>query len=173
MDWMPNVEAVEWFLKNCLNEVSRRFPTLKIYFAGRGMPDHLKELGNDNTVFIGTVENGQQYIQSKSIMIVPLLSGSGMRVKIIQGMAMGKAMISTTIGSEGIAYTNGKNILIADSPEEFIAAIEKCVNNKQFCKSLGREAMKLAEEKYSNEAIGRSLNGFYKDLIGSGTTGEL
>ena len=134
----------------------KSFLALKIYFAGRGMPEHLKDLGNDNTIFIGTVEQGQQFIQSKSIMIVPLLSGSGMRVKIVQGMAMGKAMISTTIGAEGIAYTNGKNILIADTPEEFIAAIEKCVKDKSFCKSLGdREAIKLAEEKYSNESIGK------------------
>lgn len=168
MDWMPNVEAVEWFLKNCLDEVSRRFPMLKIYFAGRGMPDHLKELGNDNTVFIGTVEQGQQFIQSRSIMIVPLLSGSGMRVKIIQGMAMGKAIISTTIGAEGIAYTNEKNILIADTAEEFVAAIEKCVKDKSFCKRLGLEAMKLAEEKYSNEAIGKSLYVFYKRLVEEG-----
>ncbi len=170
MDWMPNVEAIEWFLKNCLSEVSQKFPTLKMYFAGRGMPDHLKELGNKNTVFTGTVEQGQQFIQSKSIMIVPLLSGSGMRVKIVQGMAMGKAIISTTIGAGGIAYTNGKNILIADTPDEFIAAIEKCVKDKSFCKSLGREAMKLAEEKYSNEAIGKSLNNFYKKLIAGTVT---
>ena len=91
-----------------------------------------------------------------------------MRVKIVQGMAMGKAIISTTIGAEGIACTNEKNILIADTPHEFVAAIEKCVKDKSFCKTLGREAMKLAEEKYSNEAIGRSLNSFYKNLIDKG-----
>src|SRR6187549_3745440 len=96
-------------------------------------------------------------MKDKPVMIVPLLSGGGMRVKIIEGMASGKAIVSTSVGAEGINYTNNKNILIADTPESFISAILKLKNDKQFCKSIGDNARKLVEEEYDNNIIGKEL----------------
>jgi glycosyltransferase involved in cell wall biosynthesis len=98
-------------------------------------------------------------------MIVPLTSGGGMRVKIIEGMAFGKTIISTAVGAEGIDYTNGKDLLIANTENEFAEAIEKCLNDIAFSDSVGKNARVLAETKYDNQLICNKLSDFYKSLL--------
>ena len=129
------------------------------------MPDWLKQLNMKNVVVEGEVANSHKFINSKSIMIVPLTSGGGMRVKIIEGMALGKTIISTAVGAEGIAYENGKNILIANTENDFVQAIDKCLNNVSFSESIGSNARKLVEERYDNKIICNKLSDFYKTLI--------
>ncbi|MCX6290977.1 MAG: glycosyltransferase [Bacteroidetes bacterium] len=165
MDWMPNLEAVEWFLGNCWEKIHNEFPSLKLYLAGRGFPKHLMEAGYANVVCEGEISDSNKYMASKQIMVVPLLSGSGMRVKIIQGMALGKTIISTTIGAEGIQYTHGENILIADTPDQYMQAVKKCMEDKNFASQTGKAARKLVAEKYSNDVIGKSVTEFYRKLI--------
>ena len=165
MDWMPNLEAIDWFLKNCWQMIHREFPDLKLYLAGRGFPKRLMEATLPNVICEGEISDSTNYMRNKQIMIVPLLSGSGMRVKIIQGIAFGKTIISTTIGAEGIEYTNGENILIADTPQQFLSAIKKCLNDKTFAEQIGQAAQLLIKEKYSNETIGKSVTEFYGQLI--------
>ena len=87
-----------------------------------------------------------------------------MRVKIIQGMALGKTIISTTIGAEGIQYSDGMDILIADTPEEFLNQISKCLVDKSFCLSVGRTAQQLVAESYSNETIGKRVTEFLEKI---------
>jgi glycosyltransferase involved in cell wall biosynthesis len=98
-------------------------------------------------------------------MIVPLLSGSGMRVKIIEGMALGRIVITTTVGAEGIDCEDGKNILIANSPDQFYDHIKKVIEDSEFAKSISINARKLVEEKYNNTQIIQQLLDFYRQLI--------
>ena len=98
-------------------------------------------------------------------MVVPLFSGSGIRIKIIEGMALGKAIISTSIGAEGINYTNGKDIFIGDDPESFMEAIEKCFSDKEVCYQLGNNARKLIENQHSLERVVEKLESFYQRLF--------
>ena len=98
-------------------------------------------------------------------MIVPLHSGSGMRIKIIEGMALNKTIVSTSIGTEGIPTENEKNILIANSSQEFVAAIEKAVSNKDLFEKIGRNAGKFIQENYDNDSISLELINFYKKHI--------
>jgi glycosyltransferase involved in cell wall biosynthesis len=165
MDWLPNREAIEWFLDNCWPVLHKLFPALKLFLAGRSFPQEIIDCNHPNVICEGRIENANSYMQNKQIMIVPLHSGSGMRVKIIQGMALGKTIISTSIGAEGIPATNRLNILIADSPEEFISTIKSCIDNFQQCREIGANARKFIEEHYSNEAVGRQLGIFYKALL--------
>ena len=167
MDWMPNQEGIRWFLGKIWPAVSKEFPTLQLYLAGRNMPDWLKKLDLPYITIQGEIENAYQYMQSKSILIVPLLSGSGMRVKIIEGMACGNTVISTTIGAEGIIYSNDKNILIANTAEEFIQQIKKCVNSPLFCKNISNGGIDLIKEKYNNDVITDNLLQFYHNLLHS------
>ncbi|MFA6924601.1 MAG: glycosyltransferase family 4 protein [Bacteroidales bacterium] len=164
MNWMPNQEAVKWFVNNVWQSVLKRYPQLKFYLAGKKAPMWLKNINVPNVTFVGEVESAKDFMLSKSIMVVPLLSGSGMRVKIIEGMALGKTIISTTIGAEGIDCTNGENILIADTPEEFLLAIGKCIEDKDYCKKIGNNARQLIVEKYNNDMIIEKLVGFYQEL---------
>ena len=102
---------------------------------------------------------------SKAIEIVPLFSGSGIRIKIIEGMAAEKAIVSTTIGAEGINVESGKNIIIGNTPEEFFEALKKLVSNRQLCKSLGKNARKLIEKDHDNHKLIHRLEKFYQKII--------
>lgn len=166
MDWLPNKEGVEWFLKSCWQAIHKEHPELKLFLAGRNFPEEIIALKPKGVHFSGRVDNAFEYLSTKQIMIVPLLSGSGMRVKIIQGLALGKTIISTTIGAEGIDVTDEKNILIADTPEEFAKAISRCMKDPKWCRSIGRNALELARTTYSNEAIGKLEMDFLKKNFG-------
>jgi glycosyltransferase involved in cell wall biosynthesis len=165
MDWMPNLEAVEWFLKKCWPKIHASFPQLKLFLAGRSFPQHIIDANHPGVSCEGRIEDAHSYMRSKQIMIVPLHSGSGMRVKIIQGMAHGKTIVSTTIGAEGIPAENENNILIADSAEDFFRMIKRCVENTEWCRNIGIHAREFAERNYSNEVIGKRLTEFYSRLI--------
>lgn len=166
MDWMPNVESIEWFMEKIWPSVKEKIPQVKLYLAGRKMPEKFfKYQEKDANVFIsGEIDNISHFIQSKQINIVPLLSGSGIRIKILEAMSMKKVVISTTVGAEGIQYTNGENLLIADTPEDFVSQIEKCINNHSLCDTLGENAYQLIKEKYSIEKLTEKLLDFYKSL---------
>jgi len=97
-------------------------------------------------------------------MVVPLLSGGGIRVKIIEGMALGKAIISTSVGAEGINYTHKKDIWIANTANEFAEAVHYFKNNPEKIIELGKNARKLVEREYTNEVIIKNLLKFYKQL---------
>ncbi len=165
LNWMPNVQGIEWFLKEIWPELHKEHPDIHFYIAGRNSPDWLNKLDKVGVVALGEVENAVQFINSKSIMVVPLLSGSGMRIKIIEGMALGKTIIATSIGAEGIDYKDGKNILIADSPDEFVKVIKKCISNPGFASNIGNCARLLAESEYGNMGLVAKLSEFYQSYV--------
>jgi glycosyltransferase involved in cell wall biosynthesis len=165
MDWIPNREAVEWFLKEVWPGIHSLYPTLRLYLAGRNFPDEIKNAGHPNAICQGRIEDAHSYMQTKQVMIVPLHSGSGMRVKIIQGMALGKTILSTTVGAEGIPVTNGENILIANTPSEFISQVKWCMENPEASKEIGKKARKFAEDNYSNFSVGKQLSVFFKNIM--------
>ena len=165
MEWMPNQQAILWFINTVWNNISEKFSELKLYLAGRGMPDSFKQFQNKNLVIKGEVEDAIKFIQSKQIMIVPLFSGSGIRIKILEGMALGKAIISTSLGAQGIDIENGKHLIIADTSEEFIEAISKLVSDIKLASELGNNARKLIEEKYDNTKVIERLLTFYENQI--------
>jgi len=164
MNWIPNQEGLRWFLDQVWPDVHRQFPALKYYIAGREMPGWINALDLPNVVVLGEVEDASAFIASKAIMIVPLFSGSGIRVKIIEGMAAGKTIISTSIGAEGIEYTNRENILIADAPCEFFEMISLCVTDYEICKKIGKRAMALVETTYNSKNLLQKLLAFYQQL---------
>lgn len=165
MDWMPNIEALNWFIAGVLPELRKRDPSLRIYLAGKKMPGHIKKLASSDLIIEDTISDAIAYMSDKPVMVVPLLSGGGMRVKIIEGMAMGKTIISTRIGAEGIDCEHLKNILIADTPADFIHWIITCKNDPSLCKRIGAGARELALLRYDNKIIGKKLFDFYKNEL--------
>ncbi len=165
MNWMPNEEGIKWFVKEVWPEVSKKHENLKLYLAGREMPKWLVNLNMKNLEVIGEVDDAYEFMSSKSILVSPLFSGSGIRVKIIESMALGKAVISTTIGAEGINYTDGKDILLANNKEEFIEAISKLYTDKLFTRELGKNALELVREQHDIAKVVDKLERFYNMLI--------
>jgi glycosyltransferase involved in cell wall biosynthesis len=170
MNWMPNEEGIRWFLDNVWPLVHQKFPGLKFYLAGREMPAWLTKANIPNLVVLGEVDDAFDFMYSKSVEIVPLFSGSGIRIKIIEGMAAGRAVISTSIGAEGIEVTHRKNILIANNPDEFVDAIGECIASRDFCEQLGNNARQLIETDHSNQTLMKKLVVFYQQISSVKTT---
>jgi len=165
MDWLPNQEAVNWFLDQCWDTVHTAVPEAKFIIAGRGMPTALKQMSKANVLIIENVKDGKVFFQQNQVMIVPLLSGSGLRIKIIEGMAYGKAIVSTTVGAEGIHYTHKKNIVIADKPSDFAEAVINLLNSDKDRLALETNASDLAHRDFDNLQVVSKLVLFYKQLI--------
>jgi glycosyltransferase involved in cell wall biosynthesis len=165
MDWIPNREGVDWFIDQVWPKVTAKLPDAKFYLAGRNFPDEIKQLVVKGLFVIGEVEDAKQFISSKSISIVPLFAGSGMRVKIVEAMALGRAIISTSIGAESLAYTDAKDILIADDAESFAAAVVKVLKHKDVRTLLGHNAQQLILNKYDNRKICSSIIEFCKPYL--------
>ena len=165
LDWIPNLQALKWFLDEIWPLINNKYPGLKFYIAGRNTPQWLKEIKSPGIIVTGEVESAADFMNSKAIMVVPLLSGSGMRLKIIEGMALGKTIISTSVGAEGIEYTKDNEIIIANTPQEFLSAIEKCLNNKKYFEEVGQNARRLALLKYDNFKLVGKLLDFYKTIM--------
>lgn len=165
LDWMPNQEAVKWILDNVWPSLHSEFPKLKFYIAGRRPSQWLLDLHTDGVEVVGEVDDAAAFIKSKAIMPVPLFSGSGMRVKIIEGMMLKKAIVSTSIGVEGITHEDGKNILIANTADEFIESIRKLIWKQDFYNKICFNARENAKRNYSNKVLAQKLNVFLEQLI--------
>jgi glycosyltransferase involved in cell wall biosynthesis len=167
MDWHPNQEGLVWFLENVWKKVIEKNPQLTFTLAGRNAPrDFVKKISSyKNVVFEGEVESAADFMNNHSIMIVPLLSGSGMRIKLIEGMAHGKVIITTTLGAEGIPAKDMREILIADTADEFIKKIYYILEHPEKLKKISLEAKSFISNNFDNFAISKSLLDFYKEQI--------
>jgi glycosyltransferase involved in cell wall biosynthesis len=161
MDWTPNIEGVEWFLTQVWPKAHKDNPKVELWLAGREMPDEMKLLKEPNLNVVGSVGNAYEFMREKGIMIVPLLSAGGIRVKIIEGMALGIPIISTAIGAEGIDYKDQRDIIIANTPNEFATAIKKLTKEPEYAKSIGANARKLIENQFDNNLLTKKLLNFF------------
>ncbi len=162
MNWIPNQEGIRWFLVNVWPDIHKQYPTVKYYIAGREMPEWMKKIKQPGVVVVGEVENAREFIAAKTIMIAPIFSGSGIRVKIIEAMAAGKTIISTGTGAEGIRCTNREDILLANLPCEFFEMISICVGDEGLCTRIGQKARRLIETQYDQPVLIEKLIAFYQ-----------
>src|SRR3981081_1862320 len=121
MDWMPNVDGVDWFLNEVLPLIRKRKPDCSVAIVGRTPPERLTNLQKEDSKIIvtGTVPDVRPYLWGSPVSIVPLRIGGGTRLKIYEAMAAKIPVVSTTVGAEGLDVCNGENIHIADLPAEF------------------------------------------------------
>lgn len=164
MNWIPNQEGIRWFINKVWPEISRKYPELKFHLAGREMPNWLKKLKTPGIIIDGEVPDAMAYMNAHTIMVVPLFSGSGIRIKIIEGMLVGKAIITTGIGAEGIAFKDGEHLLIAEDVEGFMNAIEKCLKTPAIINDLGKNAHNLVKSAHDNHRLMQKITDFYVQL---------
>jgi len=148
MDWQPNQDGVKWFLSRAWPAVRKAVPGFRFYFAGRNMSKEFLDVNTDGVTCAGEVPDATAFIADKRILIVPLWSGGGIRVKILEAMAAGKIIISTTKGIKGIEARPQEHYLKADSPHEFAKAVKWCINNKADAMKIAENAKTLIAEKY-------------------------
>ncbi len=166
LDWIPNQEGLKWFIENVWPRVLEKHPNEKLHIGGRNAPQWIINFfKKPGIVYHGEVDNAIRFMKHNGIMVVPLFAGSGMRIKILEGMAAGITIISTTIGVEGINASPNKDIFIADDANIFAEKICYVLENKDICKSIGNNASEFIEKHYDNLEIAGSLTDFYKSIL--------
>jgi glycosyltransferase involved in cell wall biosynthesis len=166
LDWLPNQEGLSWFIRNVLDRVVSELPDLKFHVAGRNAPPSFeKKLKHPQITYHGEVKDAVGFIQSFRVMVVPLLTGSGIRIKILEGLAMGRPVVTTSAGIEGLEAGALKYILVEDDPQRFSGQIVTQVQNKQGPVSMATAARQYISKNFDNFELSSRLNQFYKSEV--------
>ncbi len=144
MDWEANIDAVDYFCRDVWPAVKQAVPGARFRIVGRNPHSRVKKLASDSIEVTGTVASVIEHYQEAAVNIVPLRIGGGTRLKIYEAMAMGKATVSTSIGAEGLDVNDGRDILLADSPEKFADSLIALLTNDQLRKRIERAAAEQA-----------------------------
>lgn len=163
MYWPPNIDAVNWFIDEVLPLIHAARPQTTFDVVGLRPPQELVELGQREPRInvTGYVEDTQPYYQKAGAFIVPVRAGGGMRVKILNALAQGMPLVTTTLGCEGIAVTHGKDVLIADTPEAFAEAVLHLLDDRELAQELGRCGRELIRTTYDYRAACRPIDDLY------------
>ena len=165
LDWVPNREGVDWFLQYCLPTLRARNPKLKVRIAGRNAPSHWIGRQIDGVEFLGEVEDAKAFLSRQQVIILPLLSGSGMRIKMLEALAIGRPTVATAQAAEGIEVEHGRQALIADSPEDFVEGILALLQDSIKAESIGKEGQRLVNAQYDQEKVVYELLNFYTSQL--------
>jgi len=158
MDWMPNEDGVAYYVEKILPLIRREIPAAQFWAVGRRPPKRIEALASASVTVTGAVEDIRPYLAKAALCVVPLRSGSGTRIKIFEAMAMGKAIVSTTLGAEGLPVTHGENIILADNPADFARQTIALLRDPQRREQLGRNARRLVEENYGWPSVAAYFN---------------
>jgi glycosyltransferase involved in cell wall biosynthesis len=158
MDWFPNEDAILHAIDSILPLIRAEIPAVSLTVAGRNPSARLKEVAARAGVRItGTVDDIRPYISAAGVYVVPLRVGGGTRLKILEALAMGKAVVSTTVGAEGLPLVPGTHFVRADEPGDFARAVVSLLGDAEYRKRLGSAGRKLVEERYSWTTVARDF----------------
>jgi len=163
LDWLPNQEGLTWFLDHVFDLLLEELPEIRLHVAGRNAPESIrKKLVHRNIIFHGEVEDARTFMQSKGIMVAPLLSGSGLRIKILEAMALGRPVVTTSTGIEGIPAENLRSVMLGDDPQSFKSLLLKLINDPEMSARMVAEARKLISQEFDTFRLSLRLSQFYK-----------
>jgi len=166
MDWHPNEDAVCYFVDTILPRIRAEAPAASFTIVGRNPSARVRELAAQPGVIVtGTIDDVRPSIGEASVYVVPLRAGSGTRIKIFEALAMGKAVVSTTVGAEGLALESGRHFLAADTPHDFATAVLRLLRDPARRQALGDEGRALVEANYSWAMVARQFEEHCEKVI--------
>jgi len=166
MDWRPNQDAVTYFVEQIFPLLRQTDQQLEAVMVGRNPPEFICDYNRvDGITVTGTVDDVRPFIEQAAVYIVPLRIGGGSRLKILEALAMEKAVVSTSVGSEGLKVVNGRDVILADTPEKFAERIIELLNNESQRRSLGRAGRQLVEQHYGWPALAEQLERFLLTIL--------
>ena len=170
LDYFPNREGLKWFCTEVFPLILVKVPDAKLIVVGKGNEgEELNRLLRHASIInYGMVEAVDMYYRNSGLAIIPLLSGSGTRLKLVEAMAYNTAVVSTSIGAEGINYTDGQNILIGDTPEAFSLQVIKLIENHQMAEEIADNALDFVKKEYDWNIIGRSMAEYLRRDVAQG-----
>lgn len=152
MKYFPNIDAVVWFCREILPLIKKEIPDIKFYIVGTAPPRRVRELSKIKEVYVtGEVASVNEYVWNSAVSVAPIRVGAGIQNKILESMALGTPVVTTSIGLEGIEAVPEKHILVADKPNEFAQQVIRLTKNNELRIKISTEARKLVEEKYTWE----------------------
>lgn len=165
LNWQPNLDGLRWFLAAVWPRVLRSLPEATLHIAGRGAPANAKALLAGKNVFPeGEVEDARQFVGSMTVMIAPLFAGSGLRIKIIEAMSMGKTVIATPVAAEGLPVEDHRELLIGTDAVSFCDALTSALSDPGLRAATGARARELVRGRFDNLKQTSLLLEFYKNL---------
>lgn len=166
MDWQPNEEAITWFLEKVWPLVIAAAPEAQLFLAGRNMSAYFLEGSWPNVHIAGEVPDADAFEADKQILVVPLHSGGGIRIKILEAMSKEKAVIATPVAMQGLhAMANGEEVLLADTPEDFARACLALIRDPRQVQQLGEKAKKLIQSYYNQELVINKLLQHFNSIL--------
>ena len=159
MDWLPNEDAIKYFMGAIMPLIKKKVPDATLTVVGRNPPPALVELRKEDPSLIitGRVEDVRPYIEESAVYIVPLRIGGGTRLKIFEAMAMERAVVSTTVGAEGLPVSNGKELLVADEPAAFANAVITLLTDSSYAVQLGQRAASIVRQNHGWRQVTESF----------------
>ena len=157
LDWMPNQEGLRWFLDEVWLKKGVYTEGGVLHIAGRNAPQWLQHIDTENVIFYGEIEDAHAFMNSCAVSVVPLFSGGGIRVKILEAMLLGRVVISTSMGLEGINATDGENVLIADDATSFAEKMRFCLQNPEKMQEISQNAMAFVRAHFDNQNIAKKV----------------
>jgi sugar transferase (PEP-CTERM/EpsH1 system associated) len=172
MDWLPNEDGVLWFCHEVLPLIQAQMPDVRLSIVGRAPTPAVQRLAEERGVRVtGRVDDVRPYMSDTAVFVVPLRIGGGTRLKIFEAMAMAKAVVSTTIGAEGLPVTHGRDIVLADEPDRFAHAVLRLLRDVNARRQLEAAARALVAEHFDWSAVARDLDHALSQLQGSRVSG--
>lgn len=165
MEWMPNVQGVSWFIENVLPDLRKKFPDLGFHIAGKGLQKDDPRFTQNGVINHGEVVNAAEFLADKQLVMVPLLSGSGLRMKTLEAMAIGKPVVSSTVGAGGLGAQNGKHLVIVNNATEWIEEITQLLNHPETVTTMGAEARQFVLNRFDQAQNTRALLSHYQGIL--------
>ena len=162
MDWLPNEDAIRWFLDAVMPLIKARVSDARLIVVGRNPGKALKDIAasRDDVVVTGRVDDVRPYVRAARVFVAPIRIGGGTRLKIYEAMAMGKPVVSTTIGAEGLPLAPGRDLLIADDPGQFAAAVVEALQNDSLAEAISRQALAIVRENFGWDRVAEKFAAF-------------
>ncbi len=173
LDWMPNIEGLQWFLSDVWPAIHTAFPDLQFHIAGRNMPEQFLQLKMKNICVHGEVPSACDFVNQYSISLVPLLSGGGMRAKILEAMSLGRTVLTTSIGLEGIRAKHKKDVLVADTAADFLNILKEYLSQPEQLEQLGKTAEQTFHSQYDRLHLAEGLLHTYHEELGFATSSKM
>jgi glycosyltransferase involved in cell wall biosynthesis len=164
LDYRPNLDAARYLIDDIWPLLRRRYPDARLTFTGRNHGVDIRSLTRPGVRMLGEVPDIRPYVSGAAVVAVPIRIGGGTRLKVLEGLAMGKSIVSTAVGCEGVAVRDGEHLMIADDAPAFASRIAELFENASLRNSLGLAGRRLVETRYSWELAGARLESLYRQI---------
>jgi len=165
MSYPPNVEGVNYFMTDIYPKIKKILPQLKVSFVGKLPHPDVVHWQSEHVEITGFVDDVLPYYRKSAVSIVPLKTGSGTRLKILESMALGVPIVSTSLGSSGLSVKNNENIILADDPDSFAKGVLNLIKNPRLSYAISKNARKLVESRYDWFMIAKGFNRILLDVV--------